>query len=596
MSPTAIGQQRAPKPVVATATLAGTLVTDESSPRPVRRAVLRLTGADDGPRVTSTDDEGRFVFPKLPAGRYSLSATKTGYVTTFYGSKRPGHGPGVPIVITDGTRADVSMKMAHGAVITGTIADEQGQPMANLVVQVLDAETRVSAPTGSVRSMMSLMPNNPPMSATTDDRGVYRVFGLAPGTYVVAVLPRTGNTNTTNVATFAVTDDEVRWAQAQAAAGGHAPAAPPPPGQAVTYAPVYYPGTADVGVAQAVTVAAGEEHSGASFPLRLVPTANITGTIVDSGGQSITPVSATLVRKPGPRSAVASWLSPSFINVPRASVVDNAFTFANVTPGDYLLVARTGGGTRGRVAADAAPPSLWAIVDLAVEGRDQRDLVVRLLPGTKISGSVVFEGTSLQPPADLSALTVTLAPILSLPGMPAPIAYVAPAGTFVFQSVVPTIFDLRIGSPPSAGSTTSHWMLKSAMVNGHDVADTPIDLKGIEELTGLTITFTDRTTEIGGSVIGAAGRPAAAYSAVVFPADRALWSPTSRRIKAIPLATNSTYRIADLPPGRYCLAVVDDLDPADLASADFLTQLQAASTTITLAEGEHKAQDVKIGG
>ena len=81
------------------------------------------------------------------------------------------------------------------------------------------------------------------------------------------------------------------------------------------------------------------------------------------------------------------------------------------------------------------------------------------------------------------------------------------------------------------------------MANGHDVADTPIDLKGIEELTGVTITFTDRTTEISGAVIGAAGRAGAAYSAVVFPADTTLWSPTSRRIKAIPLATNSTYHI-----------------------------------------------------
>jgi hypothetical protein len=64
----------------------------------------------------------------------------------------------------------------------------------------------------------------------------------------------------------------------------------------------------------------------------------------------------------------------------------------------------------------------------------------------------------------------------------------------------------------------------------------------------------------------------------------------------VPLATNSTYHVPDLPPGKYCLAVVDDLDPADLASPDFLTQLQAASTTITLAEGERKTQDVRIGG
>ena len=400
-SPMAIGQQRAPQaPVVATATIGGTLVTDESAPRPVRYAVLRLTGADEGPRVTSTDDQGRFVFPKLPAGRYSLSATKVGFVTTYYGSKRAGRGPGVPIVVADGARADVALKMPRGGVITGTLADDQGQPMANVLVQVLDAETRVSAPGGPVRSTLSLLPNNPPMSATTDDRGVYRVFGLPPGTYLVTALPRVSSggplaVNTSNMATIAVTDEQVRWALAQASTGGRAPTAPTPPapaGRAVTFAPVYYPGTADIGVAQTVTVATGEERSGVSFSLRLVATANIAGTIVDPGGQPITPVSATLVRKPGPRSAVASWLSPSFVNVPRANVIDNAFTIPNVTPGDYLLVARTGGGTRGRTAADAAAPALWAILDLNVQGLDLRDMVVRLMPGTRISGSVVFEG------------------------------------------------------------------------------------------------------------------------------------------------------------------------------------------------------------
>jgi hypothetical protein len=589
-SPAAVEQQ--PARAAPAATIAGTLVTDESSPRPVRRAVLRLTGGDGAPRLTSTDDEGRFAFARLPAGRYSLSATRTGYVDTFYGSKRPGHGPSVPIVVADGARADVTMKMAHGAVITGTVTDDQGQPISNLLVQVIDAETRISAPAGPVSSILSLLPNVPPMSAMTDDRGVYRVFGLPPGVFVVTALPRTGDTvNATNLATLAVTDDEVRWALAQTATPGRPPTRPPPPGPSVTYAPIYFPGTADVDVAQAVSLAMGEERSAVSFPLRLVPTANITGTIVDPAGQPITPVSAALVRKPGPRSTVASWLWQSALSIPRASITDNGFSFANITPGDYLLVARTGGGTRTAVAA----ATYWAIVDLLVQGQDQRGLTVRLQPGAKISGSIVFSGTSLRPPADLSTLSVTLAPILALPGMPTPSALVASGGTFSFASVAPTAFDLRIVPPPGAAGPAPHWMLKSAMVNGKDLADTPIDLKGVEELTGVTITFTDRTTEISGKVLGAEAGSTAAYSAVVFPADRALWSPTSRRIKAVRLATNSTFSLTDLPPGRYCLAVVDDLDTADLTSPDFLAQLQAAAVTIALAEGEHMTQDLRVG-
>ena len=592
-SPGAVGQQLA-KPVPA-ATIAGTLVTDESSPRPVRRAVLRLTGGDGAPRLTSTDDEGRFAFARLPAGRYSLSATRTGYVDTFYGSKRPGHGPSVPIVVADDARVDVTMKMAHGAVITGVVTDDQGQPIPNLLVQVLDAEARISAPKGPVLVLMSLLPNVPPRSAMTDDRGVYRVFGLPPGQYVITALPRTGDTvDATNLATLAVTDDEVRWALAQTATPGRPPTRPPPPGPSVTYAPVYFPGTADVDVAQTVSLAMGEERSAASFPLRQVPTANIAGTIVDPAGQPITPVSAALVRKPGPRSAVASWLWQSALSIPRASITDNAFSFANITPGDYLLVARTGGGTRERTSG-SGPPTLWAVVDVSVQDQDQRGLTVRLQPGTRITGSIVFEGTSLRPPADLSTLSVTLAPVLGLPGMPTPSALVASGGTFSFASVAPTAFDLRIIPPPAGAVPAPHWMLKSAVVNGRDLADTPVDLRGVEELTGVTVIFTDRTTEVSGQVLGTEGGSTAAYSAVVFPADRALWSPTSRRIKAVPLATNSTFSLTDLPPGRYCLAVVDDLDPADLTSPDFLAQLQAAAVTIGLADGEHKTQDLRVG-
>ena len=56
-------------------------------------------------RTAVTDDDGRFSFVALPAGRYMLYATKQGYVTTAYGAKRPNR-PGTALVLADGQHID----------------------------------------------------------------------------------------------------------------------------------------------------------------------------------------------------------------------------------------------------------------------------------------------------------------------------------------------------------------------------------------------------------------------------------------------------------------------------------------------------------
>src|SRR5262245_16554140 len=102
-------QDRAPardvrqKPdLVGSAIISGTLVTDDASARPIRRAIINLSSSEVlRTRVSVTDDAGRFTFTSLPAANFSLSATKAGYVTTYYGGKRPGRGPGVPIALAD---------------------------------------------------------------------------------------------------------------------------------------------------------------------------------------------------------------------------------------------------------------------------------------------------------------------------------------------------------------------------------------------------------------------------------------------------------------------------------------------------------------
>ncbi len=187
-----------------TAVLSGSLVIDESDPHPVRRAVIHLAGREgSSTRLAATDDDGRFVLAHVPAGSYSLWASKPGYVTTYYGSRHPGRGPGVPIAIADGGRLSVSLRMLHGAAITGTIADEHGRPVSNLPVQAVQMEAHQAA--------VALPSTTPAASASTDDRGIYRIYGLAPGTYLVAAVPNVSGL----AAGVSVTDDEVQWVRGQ---------------------------------------------------------------------------------------------------------------------------------------------------------------------------------------------------------------------------------------------------------------------------------------------------------------------------------------------------------------------------------------------
>ena len=77
------GQPARPAPV-GTATVAGAL-TVAASGQPARGARVTLSANDIGvSRSTETDALGRFSFAALPAGRYSLGASKPGHVPALW--------------------------------------------------------------------------------------------------------------------------------------------------------------------------------------------------------------------------------------------------------------------------------------------------------------------------------------------------------------------------------------------------------------------------------------------------------------------------------------------------------------------------------
>src|SRR3954469_5467646 len=148
--------------------------------RPVKRARVFATAAElPGGRGMLTDDSGVFDLTELPAGRYTLTVSKSGFVALSYGQRRPLQA-GTPLQLGDGQQLKgVDFQLPRGSVIGGHIADEDGEPMAGVMVRVM----RYQYLQGDRRL-------TPAGTGQTDDRGTFRVWGLMPGDYYVNAIAR----------------------------------------------------------------------------------------------------------------------------------------------------------------------------------------------------------------------------------------------------------------------------------------------------------------------------------------------------------------------------------------------------------------------
>jgi hypothetical protein len=220
-----------------------------------------------------------------------------------------------------------------------------------------------------------------------------------------------------------------------------------------------------------------------------------------------------------------------------------------------------------------------------------------------MSGRLQFDGT-LSPPANLTAVRVALSlvdgPIggtataggTAVVSMPAPTAAVRADGTFDLAPVFPGTYRIAAGIP-AAGA--SGWWLRSASVNGRDMMDEPLIVgAGDREIPPVVLTYSDRHTEISGSLQTPGGTPATDYFIVVFSTDRRWWLPGSRRLAFARPATDGQFTLRDLPPGEYQIAALTDLDPDAWQAPEFLEQVAAAALRLTLGEGETKRQDLRI--
>lgn len=539
--------------------ITGRVATADSG-RPVRRARVFLSGPQiQGGRAALTDDEGVFELAGLPEGRYTLTAGKTGFITLAYGQRRPLQA-GIPIQLADGQElTGLDFRLPRGSVIAGHVYDETGDPLPGAVVRVMRYEyaqgNRQLVPVGT---------------GTTDDLGAYRVWGLNPGDYYVsAVTPNFGGRG------FGPGGPPQGPGRGGPGGGGRlAGAGGQPEPEQVGYAPTFYPGVPSVNDARAVTVGLSGEVPSVDFNVLLVRTARIAGRVTNPDGTDTTAGNVILVPENGGRPGRGN-LGSTF-----ASRInwDGAFSLAGVAPGRYILRAR---------GEDTVEPQ-FAVQPLTVTDTDLTNLTVVLSPASAVSGTVSFEATQGQQIPDPAAVRVG-APLVDAVDLgPNPVARVERTGSFTLNGLQAGSHLFRPQGSPRG------WVLKSVMLNGRDITDTPVELRPGQTLTGLSVVFTDRLTEVSGTITDDRGTPITEYTVLAFSQDEALWRAQSRQIMTTRPDQNGKYQLRGLPPGRYYVVAVDPAEQGEWFEPAYLTAHVSGATSVLLAEGDVKVQDFKL--
>ncbi len=299
-------------------------------------------GSPDTPgrQKVKTDDEGRYQFKNLAAGRYGLVAAS--YLNTSTDFLESATKPFKVCTIATGEELkDVEIVMVRGGVITGRITDADNQPVIAMRVKLsyFDAQGK--------KQMFPAFVTNEEMFPT-DDRGVYRLFGLPPGRYLVSV--------GVDVRGGQITMDNVR---------GYYPL-------------TYYPSVAEESQATTIEVKAEEEATDINIKLPpLENTYNASGRIVNAEtGQQMAGGLYDFGKMEGER--LNRFIAGMSVDE------QGKFRIAGLTPGQYGLTSTDIPGSEY-----FGDPIKFEIVDKDVGG-----LELKLQRGATINGIAVIEGNN----------------------------------------------------------------------------------------------------------------------------------------------------------------------------------------------------------
>lgn len=516
------------KIVEGTARLKGQVLSPTGEP--IKRATVVLSGGgpNEQPRSVTTDGEGRFEFERVRSGRLSLTASKVGYVTTGIGAKKPG-GAARPIDVADGAILEnANIRLERGCAVSGRLLDEYGDPVTDGVPRLLKFRFAQGR-----RQLATVY-----QGERTDDLGEFRIYGVAPGDYYLAVAFRpmilSGEPATNNSG----------------------------------YAPTYYPGTASQAEAARIGCTVGQEVRLNDLALMTVPTVTISGTVrLSTGKPPGGPASILSLQQLGANATQGAM--PVFAS----SQTDGSFTMADVVPGDYLLQVQISGSNEGAILPLSVTRS---ITGLAITTTKAGVLSGRVVPDTGLSFNI--------PMAQVSLGLTPLQPDARRVGFSGA-DRIKDDGTFEVSGLH-GVFGLRTAAPG--------WHVKTVRLNGADVTDSGVPMAFSGDVSGLEVTLTNRVTTVSGTVQDDRQATVHDYAVLAFPEDRAKWHWNSRYQQMARPDQAGKFMFQNLAPANYLFVAVREAEPEEWTDPEFLERLRDRAARVSVTEGDAKTLQLSL--
>lgn len=577
-------RDRSPVPAKGTAELLGRVETDGPNPQPMSRVAVRLMGPASFEGLTVTSDDGSFSFGNLPSGRFTVSAAKPAYVESASGTLRS-EGLGTTVMVREGERATITVRMARGAVLAGRITDATGEPLSHVSVS-----TRRRLDFRIVGRWV-----------TTDDQGEYRLYGLPPGEYIIVAeappLSAVGRIRHLSVGEVDVLLSALRQRRTPGAKGDGELPRPDTSKQPVAFAPLYFPGVASLQEATSIAVGSGEVRDNLSFAFTPVPTSTVEGRVI-----SPVPIAGTVqvvLQQIGGISSVGNR------NVQARA--DGAFTFTAVAPGAYELIARArADGVPERLSAapgmspvpiDADVDYLYGWLPVEARGTDIRGLSVSLGPGGTLEGAVRSDPETV--PGRVTDIAIAVSPLTGTSRQPVGGAFslvrqapVKADGSFVLRGIAPGKYSLQVKLP--SVMTEAGWLPKSAVLSGRDMLDNSVEFTPGLGLAGAAVTISNRYATVSGRLETPSSDFPPDYLIVIFPQASETWRVDSRRVRVVRVGTDGTFGEQRLQPGDYLVGVIAALNPDGVITEHLFRQLQPSAVRVNLLEGESKVVELRV--
>ena len=301
-------------------------------------------GSFGGASEARTDADGTFVMSGVAPGDYYVTAGAAGYIperALLQTAVAAGADPAallarIPVVhvVADST-SSVNVTLQRGGALSGHVLWEDGSPATGIPVTAV-----LNIPAAALPSSLQMIrsPGANSSSAVTDDRGVFRISGMAAGDYLL---------------------------QAVIQSSGQYGGAPRP--QMVSTVRVYAPGVFHKAAAKPVTVHVGEERDDVRMTIDLRGLHMVAGHASSaSAGQNIASGRVTLTDPTDPALQLMGSIQ-----------ADGTFTVHYVPPGSYTLQiagastqANSGFGGRGRGGGTSSSGTSFQPLSMAITVTD----------------------------------------------------------------------------------------------------------------------------------------------------------------------------------------------------------------------------------